>query len=374
MVDWLRSPIRRPDILLITGQSEEAKAAEVERRLRFLFSCLGSIPVFRRARRASFLGYLRNTGVVAVDADAVPVRISRNIRWVADLDYETNPIDGWALLELGSALSHKSLEKSIAAARELFVARVGELKADGQRPAYLFGTGPSLELAAQRTYSDGIAVVCNTTVRDPNLWHRLNPAFFAAGDANYHFDDNPHARAFRADALLRLQESEGRTLFVYPAPFDVVVRSEFRDVEEVLVPIPWGEHTDITVDLVQRFELPRLGNVLNALLLPLGCTLSQDIRLWGFDGRAPNDNGFWSNSTSHAYPELLRSIWDAHPAFVAELIPKGNEIQYVNSVHGDLLNDRLSDAEGRGFRFEMLHPSWTATLQKRYKAQPLERM
>lgn len=364
--EWARAPIRRPEVLLITGQASDAKVAEVEARLRFLFSHLGNEPGLRRARSARLSGYVRNSGVVAVDAATVPVRVRRNIRWVADLDYETNPTDGWALMDLGSALSRGSLARAIAAGREKFVARVQELKADGPRPAYLFGTGPSLQLAVERSFPGGPAIVCNTIVRDADLWHKLKPAFFTAGDAIYHFGHTDHARAFRADALRRLQESKGRTLFVYPALFDVIVRSEFRDVEESLVPVPLGDHTDITVNLVEKFNLPRIGNVLNGLLLPLGCTLSSDIRLWGFDGRAPTDEGFWSNSPRHSYPELIQGIWDSHPAFVADLIPEGNEANYVNQVHGDLLNDRLIDAERRGFRFRMLHPSRTPTLQKRY--------
>jgi hypothetical protein len=120
------------------------------------------------------------------------------------------------------------------------------------------------------------------------------------------------------------------------------------------------------VDLTKHFALPRFGNVLNALLLPLGCTLSSDVRLWGFDGRGPNDSGFWANSDRHAYPELMQSIRDSHPAFFANSIPDGNEDKYVKQVHGDFLDERLTEAERRGFQFRMLHPSWTPTLQKRY--------
>ena len=148
--------------------------------------------------------------------------------------------------------------------------------------------------------------------------------------------------------------------------FDAVVRSEFQDVQSSLVPIPFGEHTDITVDLTRQFSFPRIDNVLNSLLLPLGCTLSDDVGLWGFDGRAPTDTGFWANSDRHAYPELMQTIRDAHPAFFAHMTPKGNESQYVKKVHGDLLDERLSDAEQRGFTFRMLHKSWTPTLQKRF--------
>lgn len=363
---WARSPVNKHQILMVTGQAGQGKIAEVEARLRFLVAHLDSVPEIVQIQQFSSSAVLRSAGVVAVESAAVPEFARQRLQCVADLDFESNPLDGWALMELGAALAPQGSAARIAAGEKVFNERVGSMKAAGERPVYVFGTGPSLGLAGARDYSDGTAVACNTIVRDRELWHHIKPAFFTAGDAIYHFGHTAHARAFRADALKRLRESNGQTLFVYPAVFDVIVRSEFREVADVLVPIPWGEHTDVTVDLVRRFELPRLGNVLNALLLPLGCTLSHDVRLWGFDGRAPNDKGFWSNSNRHAYPELIDSIKGAHPAFFAELVPAGNEIQYVNDVHGDRLDGNLTDAEARGFRFWMLHPSWTPTLQKRY--------
>lgn len=366
-VDLLRAPVRLPVVLLVTGEAPAAKTQAVGDRLSYLLAHTGKALTLRTVRRASRLDYLRNTAVVAVDATAVSAGALRYVRWVVNLDYETNPTDGWALMDLGVALTGGPGRKVISAARRTFIEHVRTLKAGGARPAYLFGTGPSLQLAANRSFADGIAVVCNTIVRDPELWHHLAPAFLTAGDAIYHFGDNAHARGFRADALRRLKESNGRTLFVYPASYDVIVRSEFSDVQSVLVPIPWGEHTDITVDLTKSFALPGVENVLNALLLPLGCTLSNDVRLWGFDGRAPLDSGFWANSNVHAYPELMQSIRDAHPAFFTNLIPAGNEIQYVKQVHGDWLDDRLSEAERRGLHFRMLHHSWTPTLKKRFR-------
>lgn len=365
-LNLLRTPIRRQRVLLVTGQSSPEKVTEVEARLRFLLAHFENALELRRVQRVSPLAYMRNTAVAAVHADAIAAFAGGRLEWVADLDYETNPSDGWALMDLGVAIAGGSRRKSIGAARQTFVNHVQQLTADGPRPVYLFGTGPSLQLAGERSFADGTTIVCNTIVRDPELWHHLVPAFLTAGDAIYHFGNTPHARAFRADALRRLQESDGRTLFVYPAIFDVVVRSEFRDVQSLLVPIPWGEHTDLTVDLTTRFALPPVGNVLNALLLPLGCTLSRDVRLWGFDGRGPTDSGFWANSNRHAYPELMQTIRDAHPAFFTENTPRGNEVQYVKQVHGDWLDERLAEAERRGFQFQMLHRSWTPTLQKRY--------
>jgi hypothetical protein len=353
-------------VLLVTGDAPRAKVEEVETRLRFLFTHLEETLELDSERSASPWAYIRNAAVVAVDAAAVPAFASRFLRWVADLDYESNRYDGWHLIDLGGAITGTPRRKSLVAAQQTFLDHVRRLEAGEPRPVYLFGTGPSLQSAGARSFSDGITVVCNTIVRDAELWHHLAPAFLAAVDAIYHFGHNPHARAFRADALRRLQESSGRTLFVYPAQFDVIVRSEFRDVESLLVPIPFGEHTDMTVDLTKRFCLPLNGNVLTILLLPLGCTLSSDVRLWGFDGRAPTDSGFWANSERQSYPELMQSIRDSHPAFFAQITPVGEEVKYVNEFLGDVLDERLTEAERRGFRFQMLHRTWTPALQKRY--------
>ncbi len=364
-LDRARTPLRKPTVLLVTGQAPPEKVLEIQNRLRFLFDHLGKDFHLRVAHRTSPLAYLRNAAVVAVDRGAIPASVSRHLRWAADLDYETNPTDGWALIDLGAAI--RGPQPALAAvARQTLVDRVNQIRATGARPVYLFGTGPSLQSAINRCFSDGTTIVCNTIVRDERLWNHLSPAFLVAGDAIYHFGQNPHSCAFRADALRRLRESDGRTLFVYPAQFDVIVRPEFTDVESLLVPVPFGPHSDPTVDLTRHFEIPKLENVLANLLLPLGCTISHDVRLWGFDGRAPTDSGFWANSDRHSYPELMQSIRDAHPAFFADKIPKGNEIQYVNIAHGDFLDHRLADAELRGFTFRMLHRSWTPTLQKRF--------
>jgi hypothetical protein len=370
--DTLRAPILKPTVLLVTGDASPGKVREVDVRLRHLLDHLPGEVDTRTVRRAAPMDYLRQSGVVTADSAAAPLWV-RKLRWFADLDYDANPTDGMALMDFGTALSGGTRER-IGTSHRIFVRRVNQLKMAGNRPVYLFGTGPSLQLAANRSFSDGIVVVCNTVVRDAELWHHLNPDILTAGDAIYHFGHTPHARAFRADALRRLIESEGRTLFVYPLQFDVIVRPEFGEVESLLVPIPWGGHTDVTVDLTERFCLPGVGNVLNVLLLPLGCTMSPDVRLWGFDGRAPNDSGFWANSDRHSYPELMQSIRDAHPAFFASMTPAGNEIQYVNEVHGDWLDDRLTEAEERGFSFQMLHRSWTPTLQKRYRESISERV
>jgi hypothetical protein len=159
---------------------------------------------------------------------------------------------------------------------------------------------------------------------------------------------------------------ESETVFVYPAIFDRLVRRELEEFSERLIPVPGGVHQDVHVDLTQQFSLPAMGNVLALLLLPLASTLSKRVGLWGFDGRAPDDKLFWSNSPKHSYPEFLHELQEAHPAFFDHYVPKADPSRYVRQVHGDLLDLRMSEAERKGYKFVMLHKSWTPTLQSRF--------
>jgi hypothetical protein len=131
--------------------------------------------------------------------------------------------------------------------------------------------------------------------------------------------------------------------------------------------MPRGSHKSISTSLLERFELPNLGNILNIALLPLACTLTKDVRLWGFDGRAPDDKLFWANSSKHSYPELMDTLRAAHPAFFAHHVPADKPDKYVKTFHGDQLDQSLVDAERRGWSFTMMHKSWTPTLQKRFR-------
>ena len=163
--------------------------------------------------------------------------------------------------------------------------RVEDLKRKQLNKSYIFGTGPPLEKARRQDWSDGYRIVCNTIVRDPDIWNYINPHFIVAGDAIYHFGHTSFAKAFRKDLSKRLASTD--TLFIYPDLFHQFISREFEHLSDKLVPGPMGNHQKINVDLTKEFFLPGLGNVLGLLLLPLGCTLSKRVCLFGFDGRAP---------------------------------------------------------------------------------------
>lgn len=281
---------------------------------------------------------------------------------IFDIDWRTNPGDGWNWIEAATwAARHKP---DIAGSKQAFAKLKNRLAATGLGKCYLFGTGPSLGRAIERDWSDGVRVVCNTIVRDAALWQHIAPHLLVAGDGIYHFGFTDFAKAFRRDLRVRLAASPN-VPFMYPAQFDIIIRRELAGLESQLIPISMGPATSLHTSIGSGFELPNLGNVLNLLLLPVGCALSKHVGLWGFDGRAPADVLFWSNSPKQSYTELLGTLQLAHPAFFDSHVPKHDPEKYLRSVHGDVLEHALQAAEQAGWHFEMLHPTWTATLARR---------
>jgi hypothetical protein len=351
--------------IVASGLEGRKKFEAFSRRLEFYWPGvdLDAIRVTDKLRvREAFVG-----PVLVLDQSLISKNWFRLFDNIFNVDFERNSVDGWALCEFAQYVSGRPSAIRRQAARALWSGRIERLKKLGLNRSYIFGTGNSLEFAGERDFSDGYRIVCNTIVRDPDLWRHLDPHIIVAGDAIYHFGFTDFARAFRSDLKDRLRESKGKVLFVYPELYDEIAQRELSEFRDVLVPVPFGAHTNIVVDLQSDFRIPALGNVLNNLLLPVGATLSRSIWLWGFDGRAPTDTLFWSNSTKHSYPELMPHLIAAHPAFYETLVPKNQESNYVKSVHGDALDKRMNFAERCGYEFVMMHKTWTETLQKRYR-------
>lgn len=352
----------RSALTLVAPDAGEPEVAEIRRRAAFFFSedLAARLVVCREPskrlllRRAPILLF----GAAAFGADP----LARLHGGVFDVDWRNNAHDGWNWI--GAATWSSRHQPDLAAARRRLAGLRQRLAKSGLTRCYVFGTGPSLARAGERDWSDGIRLVCNTIVRDPVLWRHIRPNVLVAGDGIYHFGFTEFARAFRHDLRERLRESP-EVMFVYPAPFDLIVRREMAGLDEQLIPLPIGTLTSLHDSVAERGELPALGNVLNLLLLPVGCALARRIALWGFDGRAPNDLLFWANAPAQSYTELLPTLQAAHPAFFDHHVPREDPEKYLRSVHGDVLEHALSEAERAGWAFEMLHPTWTSTLAKR---------
>ena len=277
-----------------------------------------------------------------------------------DIDWRMNPLDAWEWCRLSDYIhgSVPDIEKS----KKIFFD--WKTSMPQMSKAYIFGTGPSLDKAIEHDWSDGYRIVCNTIVKNKKMWDHISPHIIVAGDALYHFSDEKFASNFRKDLQLRLHESP-KCLFVYPSIFDGIIRRTTEISPDQLVPIPLGRQFDIH-HTIERFELPSLGNVLGLLLLPLASYLSKYVYLWGFDGRSPSDSLFWKNSPKQHYSEDVEELRVHHPAFYSFFCPEHDQYFYEKLNFGDRLEKSLCRAEKEGWIYNMLHFSWTSTLNKRF--------
>lgn len=282
-----------------------------------------------------------------------------------DVDFNNNEEDGWNWHNALTAytFTESSEDTEIELSKKRFVSYANSI--EKFEKSYALGTGPSLAKAINVDWSDGYRIVCNTIVRDSDLWNHIKPHFIVAGDAIYHFGHNSFAQSFISDLKNRLRESS--IVFLYPFLYHSFLKDELYEFKERLIPIPTNDSDLIHVSLFEDFSIPaKIGNVLNVLLLPLATSLSKNVYLYGFDGRSPNDKLFWANSQKHSYGEKINEIQLHHPKFFDFHVPKNNENKYVHDVHGQKLERILSIAEQEGWSFTMMHDTWTETLKRRY--------
>jgi hypothetical protein len=349
-----------PRRIFLYAPENDADLPELTSRLQFYF---GPEARFTRLRTTSPSWLLYHGPVLTFCRPEL-----RKSAWMSprlgvfDINFRTNPTEAWDWFEAEVYLNG-SPDKATSLAR--YQAWKGKLTGLGFDRAYAFGTGPSLASAMEHDWRNGYRIVCNTIVRDAELWHHIDPHAVVAADALYHFGPTEFARTFRRDLLTRLRESP-ETVFIYPDIFHSLVAREIDIEPHRLIPIEKGTSQFVHSSIASNFTLPGLGNVLNLMLLPIACDLAKNVDLWGFDGRAPDDKLFWANSSRHSYPELMGTLQASHPAFFDHFVPKHDPENYVRLVHGDVLEYCLSQAEQAGWHFKMLHHSWTPTLEKRF--------
>jgi hypothetical protein len=324
------------------------------------FYYLGVNPVIKKARyfNINLLFFLDRR--IKLKGDDFKL-LSFSYPFFYDVDFINNHHDAWVWHNILNDFDE--LEYDNINLKESFFLRIDSLKSQYQK-CYIFGTGPSLSEAYNFDFSDGYRVVCNTIVKDKSLWDHIRPNLVVAGDALYHFSDSHFAIRFRQDLKKRLSENPD-TLFVFPKLYYILIQKEFSELHEQLVPIEFND-SETLENLRINFKLPRLGNVLNLLLLPISISLSKDIYLLGFDGKAPNDNFFWKNLIDTFYLDEFKILVEEHPAFFNHYVPVSEPNKYIMSVHGEHLENELARLENNRYKFSLLSPSYTPTLQKRY--------
>lgn len=252
--------------------------------------------------------------------------------------------------------------------RTRFMEKISSLT---KNKAYVFGTGPSLELAMGMDFSDGISIISNTIVTNKALVDHIRPDVITAGDPALHYGVSKYACEFRRSLLRVMKEHE--CILIMPMGYYPLFVKRYPDMASRTfgVPIIPAKEENISLDLGQRYEAACYANVLTMLLLPVACTFSKNISIIGCDGRPPevkaqNTKGpspFWSHHRISEQEAIYDTLKSCHPSFF-----KLNYQDWYED-HCQAIHTILKRGEKDGIAFISATPSYVPALAERYSGE-----
>lgn len=356
----IKKKFQLPDYTLFLPDSIKA-----EKKKRILAQSKYFFPDKKRVsiKKASNLFYFQNKPLIHTNdlSQYLPdyTKLKNN---KFNVDYEHIPFSSWHW-HLASNLLYKDNVDDIHTYHTRFNNLCRQLSSS---TVTVFGTGPTLRQYRKFEFQNGLKIFCNSMVKDKYIFAKFKPSLIVAADSIYHFGYNQYAFQFRKDLKQRLAESPN-LFFIFPFTFNNFVKREFSKYSDRLIGIPVNDKSQFNINFKKQFYLPKLGNVLSLMLLPIACNFSRDIYLFGFDGKKPGDKLFWSHSSKHDYPELLKEIVDKEPAFIKHHFPTSKSDKYIRENLDKSFEKMLQRIEKKGFKITMMHPSYTKALAKRFK-------
>lgn len=236
-----------------------------------------------------------------------------------------------------------------------------ELK--GLKKSFVFGTGPSLARATEFEFGDGVRIVCNSIVRNPELLEHIKPHFIAASDFVFHFGPSRYAAEFRRDLVAALKSTGA--YFLVPEQLAPIMLHHHPEIAERTIAVPLTNRYDfrqkdrVNVQLLDNFQVRSLDSVLNLLMLPVASTLADEIYILGCDGRKPVDQAFWSHHSASQYSDLMQTVNDTHPGFF--------DVDYVDYYdrYCSHVASVIAAGEALGKTYASLVPSYVPALSER---------
>ena len=254
--------------------------------------------------------------------------------------------------------------QDLAASRDKFAGMLDDIGRHDK--AYVFGTGPSLGRVMDMDLSDGVAVACNSMVRNRPLMRHLRPKIIALADPIFHAGFSRYAGVFRRH-LYEALDDHGCYLVVLFRDYRLYMRHLPPRFRDRLIGIPLRKSETPNLCLSDDFNVTAALNVLTLLLLPLACTLAGEVNIAGCDGRKlEDDRYFWDHHRESQINEEMDAVKKAHPAF----FDKVDYNDYYRE-HVAVLEKWLTAGEAAGKVFRNLTPSHIPCLESRSKPPSL---
>ena len=225
-----------------------------------------------------------------------------------------------------------------------------------------FGNGPSLGQVVNTRVDlgDTIRAVCNSTIGDREALNFLEPELMFCGDPVQHCGVSRYAGQFRKDLAAALSNSN-RVLFTQLGyvPYFKSVTSE--DCHDRIIGIGNDRRSKFNLNLRSEFLTAATANIFTMLVLPVVCTVSSDVHVFGCDGMSFSESTKpWSHSKEDDYMGRMSVTHRVHKGFWQ----RNYEEEYWSYCRD--LSELLDHAEGEGRSVHVRTPSFVPALAKRF--------
>lgn len=275
-------------------------------------------------------------------------------RW--NVDRENVQYEGSHYLKLSHDANRNHLE-NIRESRKKFLELINNF--GKKRKGYIFGTGPSLAKAFDYDFSDGITIACNSMVKNRELLEHIDPKIIVIGDPIFHSGCSSYAGVFRK-YLCEAMDTYKIYSIVPFRDYKLYIENLPSRFRKKIIGIPLEHIRNVNLDLNKRFVVKSTSNILTLFLIPIACTMFDEVGILGCDGRKiENNNYFWDHHKESQLNDQMENIKKAHPAFF--------KIDYNDYylTHCQILEEWLSKGEKQGIKFNYLTDSYIPALQKR---------
>jgi hypothetical protein len=249
----------------------------------------------------------------------------------------------------------------------------------GYGTAYVFGTGPSLDRATEFDYRGGFCIVCNSIVKNKALLRHIRPQLLVCADPVFHMSPCRYSAEFRRMLLEIAMEFHcyimlpdynlGLYLAHYPELKSKIIGMPIRlGLREIITAV---SYTFIKVPIkvpaggcnfptLERFYVRSSANIMTLLMLPVASSAATKIYIIGADGRKPDEEYFWTHSSSSQLGDLMQTAFDTHPSFLRDHV----YADYYDE-HCKVLERLVHYGESLGKKYYALTPSYIPVLAQR---------
>jgi hypothetical protein len=238
------------------------------------------------------------------------------------------------------------------------VERLLDLRVDGGS-AFVLGTGPSATTVDLTAVDAEIRIACNSAVRNRDLLEQYRPQVLCFADPVFHYGPSVYAATFRRDMLDAVQNHD--LLVVSTSDWAMLLLANEPALAERMVVLRPEPRIPYRLPTVTDTRVRRTMNILTIAMLPVAGALADIIEIAGCDGRKPDEDYFWTHNRQVQYTdELMRSAFDAHPAFFRDVSYGGHY-----GLHTEHLEEVCTFLESLGKRIKPVTPSWMPALSRR---------